>query len=144
MKRFFNILAVAALALVFSTSAFAGSPRDLTVKSIFEFPVGNPVAAAGDYTLFWDNSARTFVRIDASTAPVTNRQAQGTVLSGQTSIAIPLTGVTTSSRCQVTQHNVATNSVYLRGAVPTTNTVTVTVSADPGAGGQIVNVLCVN
>ena len=144
MKRFFNLLAVAALALVFSTSAFAGSPRDLTVKSIFEFPVGSPTPAAGDYTLFWDNSARSFVRIDASQAPVTTRVFSDTVASGQTSKTTTAPGVTSASRCQATQSAVATNSIYMRAAVPGTNQVVVTLSGDPGAGGQPYVLLCTN
>lgn len=148
MKRFLNLLLPLVLAAVigFPMSSHAGSPRDLSNgKSIMEFPLITPTpnAAAGDYTIRWQGAQRRFIRVDASLVG-TSRSGAGTVVSGQTSVAITVNGVTAASRCQATQQNVATNSVYLRAAAPTANTVTVTLSGDPGASGQNVAVYCLN
>lgn len=66
------------------------------------------------------------------------------VANGQTSKATTITGVTTSSRCVATLAEVATNSISVRAAVPTTNTVTVTVSGDPGASNADYTVICIS
>lgn len=66
-----------------------------------------------------------------------------TVANGQTSKAVTLAGVTTSSRCLAAIQEVATNSVAVRAVVPTTNTVTVTISGDPGASAADIAVWCV-
>lgn len=57
----------------------------------------------------------------------------GTVASGQTSVAISATGVAATDHVVATLQEVTTNAVYIRAAVPTTNTITVTLSGDPGA-----------
>lgn len=139
------ILALIVGLSLFAPSAFAGSPRDLTVKSIFEFPLitPTPVAVAGDYTVRWQGTLRRFIRID-STAAGTERLGVLTIASGQTSASVTIAGVSATTRCQATQTNLATNTVYIRAAVATTNTITVTISGDPGVSGQTVGLLCAN
>lgn len=72
------------------------------------------------------------------------RFAFDAVASGQTSKTTTLTGVTSSSRCVATFAEVATNSISMRAAVPGTDQVVVTVSADPGASNQDFTVMCMN
>lgn len=72
------------------------------------------------------------------------RFAFDAVASGQTSKTTTLTGVTASSRCVATAAEVATNAVYLRAAVPGTDQVVVTVSADPGVSNMDFTVVCYN
>jgi hypothetical protein len=74
----------------------------------------------------------------------TIRSASDAVASGQTSKVVTVTGVTASSRCFATAAEVATNSVSIRAAVPGTDTVTVTVSGDPGASNLDIRVLCLD
>lgn len=78
------------------------------------------------------------------TAITAIRFAFDAVASGQTSKTTTLTGVTASSRCVATAAEVATNAVYLRAAVPGTDQVVVTVSADPGASNMDYTVMCMN
>lgn len=78
------------------------------------------------------------------TAVTALRFAFDAVASGQTSKTTTLTGVTSSSRCVATAAEVATNSVFLRAAVPGTDQVVVTVSADPGASNMDFTVICLN
>lgn len=65
------------------------------------------------------------------------------VASGQTSKVTTVTGISTSARCNVTLSEVATNSISVRAAVPTANTLTVTVSGDPGASNADYNYICI-
>lgn len=61
--------------------------------------------------------------------------ASGTdaVASGQTSKATTVTGALSTDQAIVTLREVATNNVSLRAAIITADTLTVTVSGDPGA-----------
>ncbi len=70
------------------------------------------------------------------------RVAQDAVASGQTSKAVTVTGVTTASKCTASLNEVATNSISVRAVVPTTDTVTVHVSGDPGASNADLTVIC--
>lgn len=72
------------------------------------------------------------------------RTAVDAVANGQTSKAVTVTGVTTLSRCVAQSNEVSTNSVYIRAAVPTADTVTVTTSGDPGASALDITVICAN
>lgn len=72
------------------------------------------------------------------------RFAFDAVANGQTSKTTTVTGATASSRCVATAAEVATNAVYIRAAVPGTNQVIVTVSADPGASNLDYTVVCFN
>lgn len=66
-----------------------------------------------------------------------------TVASGQTSKATTITGLSTSARCMVVGAEDPTNDVYILAVVETANTMTVTVSGDPGASNLDFNYLCV-
>lgn len=72
------------------------------------------------------------------------RYESGTVLSGQTSIAVTIPGITTNSKCLASFNEIATNAITLRAVVATANTVTVTVSGDPGASNQDLTIWCAN
>jgi hypothetical protein len=63
--------------------------------------------------------------------------ARGTVTSGQTSVAITVTGTTTAARVLATISGTNTAGVSIIRAVATANTVTVTLSADPEANTTI-------
>lgn len=67
----------------------------------------------------------------------------GTVDSGLTSEAVTVTGISTSARCNVTLSEIATNSISVRAAVPTANTLTVEVSGDPGVSNADFNYTCI-
>lgn len=146
MHKFLNLLAVAMLVMFTAlTPAHAGSPRDLTVKSIFEFPLVSPTPtpAAGDYNIRWQGAQRRFIRVDPTLSGI-DRTGTVTIPSGQTSAVATISGVTAGSRCQATQNNLATNPVYVRAAVAGAGNVTVTISGDPGVSGQTVALLCTN
>ena len=70
------------------------------------------------------------------------RVAQDAVASGQTSKAVTVTGITAASKCIASPNEVATNAAYIRAVVPTADTATVTVSADPGASNLDITVVC--
>ncbi|MGB4107762.1 MAG: hypothetical protein WBK55_08210 [Alphaproteobacteria bacterium] len=72
------------------------------------------------------------------------RSATDAVVSGQTSKTVTVTGATAASKCVATANEVATNAVYIRAAVPGTNQVVVTVSADPGASNLDLTVICLD
>lgn len=136
-----KLLCFAVVAL-FATAALAGQ-RDLNSKGFNELPVLAPSGlASGDYVPVYDTSAVAVKKVDALlTMP---RSAFDAVASGQTSKAVTVTGVTTSSRCVASLNEATTNAVYVRGVVPTANTVTVTLSGDPGASNADISVICVN
>lgn len=62
--------------------------------------------------------------------------------NGQTSEVVALTGLTASSRCVAIITNDSTNEVSVTSAVTTTDQVTVQISADPGASGADLCVIC--
>lgn len=78
-----------------------------------------------------------------ATITASMRSATDAIASGQTSKAVTVSGVTTASKCVATGNEVATNSVSIRAAVPTTDTVTVHSSGDPGASNLDISVICV-
>lgn len=65
-----------------------------------------------------------------------------TVANGATTGAATVTGLTTSAKVLATL-NSATNAVYVVKAVPTANTVTVTVSGDPGAATGVASFIAI-
>ena len=86
------------------------------------------------------DSGATFTH--AGVAVPVLRTATDAIASGQTSKAVTVTGVTTASECVASANEVATNSVSIRAAVPTANTVTVHSSGDPGASNLDLTVIC--
>lgn len=68
--------------------------------------------------------------------------ATDAIASGQTSQAVTVTGLTTAGDCVAQLNEVATNSVAIRAVVPTTDTATVHVNADPGASNADIIVVC--
>lgn len=60
-----------------------------------------------------------------------------TVEDGNTTVAASVTGTATTSIVQATIIGGNTNNVYLIDAIPTADTVTITVSGDPGADTTI-------
>lgn len=136
-----KLLCFAAVAL-FATAALAGQ-RDLTVKGFNELPVLSASGlGAGDYVPVYDVSTFTVKKVDAlATMP---RVATDAVASGGASKAVTVTGVTTASDCVASINEATTNAVYVRGVVATANTVTVTLSGDPGASNADITVVCFN
>lgn len=80
---------------------------------------------------------------DTATFSASLRSATDAVASGQTSKAVTVSGVTTASKCVASINETTTNAVYVRGVVPTADTVTVAVSGDPGASNADISVICV-
>ncbi len=133
-----HLLGFALIALI-STSVFAG-PRDLGTKAFTELPtLAGSAVATGDFIPVYDVSARNVVKVSAAALPLSAFDA---VASGQSSKAVTVTGVTTASKCVASLNEATTNAVYVRGVVPTTNTVTVTLSGDPGASNADISVIC--
>lgn len=144
-----HLLAFAAIALM--ASAALASPRDLNNKSFNELPVlAVGSVASGDYLPVYDVSTRLVKKVDATvlagaaSGQPTIRTAVDAVASGQTSKAVTVTGITAASRCVAMFNEVTTNAVYVRAVVPTANTATVTISADPGASNADLTVICAN
>lgn len=137
-----HLLSALALSVMLVATGALASPRDLNDKSFLELPVITPATiVSGDYVPVYDASTRLVKKVDA--LATTPRSAVDAVANGQTSKAVTVTGVTTSSRCVASLTNATTNAVYVRGVVPTANTVTVTLSGDPGASTGALAVICV-
>lgn len=133
-----HLLGFALIALI-STAVFA-NPRDLADKSFTELPVlAGSAVATGDFIPVYDISTRNVVKVSAAALPLSAFDA---VASGGASKAVTVTGVTTSSKCVASINEATTNAVYVRGVVPTANTVTVTLSGDPGASNADISVIC--
>lgn len=133
-----HLLGFAALALL-ATAALA-NPRDLNDKSFTELPVlAGSAVATGDYIPVYDASTRNVVKVSAMALPLSAFDA---VASGGASKAVTVTGVVAGSKCVASINEATTNAVYVRGVVPTTNTVTVTLSGDPGASNADISVIC--
>ncbi len=119
--------------LAFSANVFAGTQvlEDNVEKGHFsQLNVSSGLSvsnAGGKATLVAEY--KTYIASDA-------------VASGQTSKAVTVTGITTAAKCVVTPAEVGSNAAYIRAAVVTANTVTVTVSADPGASNLDIVVVC--
>lgn len=144
MKRLFlSVLALAAVAV--SGVALAGG-NELAYFKIPELVTLAPSSiGSGDFVPVYDASAKKVKKVDATAVlDLSVLTASDAVASGQTSKATTLTGVTASSICVASLAEVATNAVYIRAVVPTTNTVTTTISADPGASNQDLKIICVN
>lgn len=131
-KTLLSCLAVALVAL--SGVALAGG-NELAYFKVQELPTLSPNSiTTGDFTVVYDASAGKVKKVDATaSAGTVIRSAVDAVANGQTSKAVTVTGITAASRCVATPNEVGTNAAYVRAVVPTANTATVTVSADPGA-----------
>lgn len=143
MKKF--ILALAVIAALPIGIAIAGG-NELAYTRIQELStLAVASVASGDYVPVFDASAGKTVKVDASAVlDTTVRSATDAVASGQTSKAVTVTGITTASKCVASSNEVGTNAVYIRAVVPTANTATVTVSADPGASNLDITVICID
>lgn len=150
--KHFKLLLVAGLAIITAWAAFAFVPQanaggnELAYFKIQELPTLSPASVAtGDLVAVYDASVGKTKKVDA-TGSIGNviRSATDAVASGQTSKAVTVTGVTTASKCVASSNEVATNSVSVRAVVPTANTVTVTVSGDPGVSNMDLTVICIN
>lgn len=129
LKKIFTLLLAV---LLISTAAYA----DLKVSSL---GTGKGVIHK------LDTAAGLTITTSGGTGTITASLRTGTdaIASGQTSKAVTISGVTTASKCVATGNEVATNSVSIRAAVPTTDTVTVHSSGDPGASNLDISVICV-
>lgn len=144
MKRI--MLSLAAVALIAMTGVALAGGNELAYFKVQELPTLAPSAvASGDYTVVYDASAGKVKKVDATaSAGTVIRSAVDAVANGQTSKAVTVTGITAASRCVATPNEVGTNAAYVRAVVPTANTATVTVSADPGASNLDITVICIN
>ena len=119
-----------------SPLVFEGTTADAYETTV---AVADPTA---DRTVTVPDAAGTVPLFQASFSATKAYVATDAVASGQTSKAVTVTGITTAAKCSATLTEVATNSISIRAAVPTANTVTVTVSGDPGASGADLCVIC--
>lgn len=78
------------------------------------------------------------------TAITAIRFAFDAVANGQTTKTTTLTGATASSRCVASAAETATNVTAIRSVVPGTDSVVITVTADPGASNMDYTVVCYN
>lgn len=120
----------------FSPMTYEGTTADAYETSL---DVTDPTA---DRSITLPNASGMVPVYQASFSASKMWMAFDAVASGQTSKAVTVTGVSTSSRCVSSIAEVATNSVYVRAVVPTANTVTVTLSGDPGASNADIAVFC--
>lgn len=141
MKQLFlSCLALAMIPMV----ALAGG-RELATHKIQELttlPVGSIVS--GDIVPVYDASTFTVKGVDALLLKPYVRAAMDAVASGGASKAVTIAGVTAASKCVASIAEATTNAVYVRGVVPTADTVTVTLSGDPGASNADIDVVCVD
>lgn len=143
MKKRFLML-FAAVFLVASAGLCVADDKDLAYFGFNEFPaMAASGIAAGDLVPVYDASTLKVKKVPADgVLNRTIRTATDAVANGQTSKTTTMTGVTSASLCFVSLAEVATNSVYLRASVPSSNSVVVTVSGDPGASNLDYSVLC--
>lgn len=132
--EFRKIFGLFLVMLLVASSAFAGD-IEIFSNGTKQKTAVHKLDTAGGITVSVSGGKATF------TAQL--RTATDAVASGQTSKAVTVSGVTTASNCVASLNEATTNAVYVRGVVPTADTVTVTLSGDPGASNADLSVICV-
>lgn len=102
-------------------------------------------ATSADKTITLPNLTGTALVANATYAPTAAlRFAAGTILSGQTAIAVAMTGNTAGNLCMASAQESPSNACYIKNVVAGTDNVTVTVNTDPGASNLDLAVMCWN
>lgn len=104
----------------------------IAIKGAGIYPAANGTFDLGEsatrYRQLYVNVIQVGARVHA--------QGSGTITTGNTTVAITITGLDTDDLVLVTPTSIPTNPNVLVHAVPTADTLTITVSTDPGAAGQ--------
>ena len=102
-------------------------------------------ATGADKTITLPNITGTSVVANATYAPTAAlRFSSGTIVSGQTAIAVTMTGNTAGNMCIASAQESPSNACYVKNVVAGTDNVTVTVNTDPGASNLDLAVMCWN